>query len=263
VTDYLLARDESEAQRLQLQARVWESSGVRLLAEVGDGTGLRALDVGCGGLGWLRVLQQWVGDIGAVIGTDVDESLLDMARALIADNGFTNVGVFVDDVFASALPPRSFDLVHARFLLAPLGRHDEQLEAHLRLLRPGGVLVLEEPDSASWRLHPDAPASAELIELIRQAFRLAGGDLDAGRALPSVLGAADLVPRLRAEVVPLPPDHPYLELPLQLADSLAPKLAELTSAEELDALCDAVADELDTPGRWGTTFTLIQAWTTV
>ena len=65
---YLLAGQASELERLQLQARVWEPSGRRLLEEIGDGSSNQALDVGCGALGWLRVLSEWVGSEGEVTG---------------------------------------------------------------------------------------------------------------------------------------------------------------------------------------------------
>ena len=62
---YLLAGQASELERLQLQSRVWEPSGRRLLEEIGDGHGARALDVGGEVLGWLRSLSEWVGPDGA------------------------------------------------------------------------------------------------------------------------------------------------------------------------------------------------------
>ena len=68
---YLLAGQASELERLQLQSRVWEPSGQRLLEAIGPGRG-RGLDVGCGVLGWLRLLSRWVGPDGEVVGTDVD-----------------------------------------------------------------------------------------------------------------------------------------------------------------------------------------------
>ena len=66
--EYLLADQPSELERLQLQSLVWEPSGRHLLAKLGDGSGLRALDAGCGALGWLRVLSEWVGPSGQVVG---------------------------------------------------------------------------------------------------------------------------------------------------------------------------------------------------
>lgn len=52
---YLLAGQASELERLALQSKVWEPSGRRLLEEIGDGRGARAVDIGCGVMGWLRL----------------------------------------------------------------------------------------------------------------------------------------------------------------------------------------------------------------
>ena len=260
---YLLAGQQTELDRLQLQSRVWEPAGERLLAELGDGTGRRVLDVGCGCLGWLRVLSQWVGSSGACIGSDVDERLLAAAGTFVEAESLGNVELVSDDVFDSRLEPASFDLVHARFQLAPLGRFDEQLATFRRLVRPGGVIVLEDPDAASWGFEPPAPAATRLIDWIREAFLAAGGDFDAGRRERGMLAALGLEPHVRAEVVALEPEHPYLRLPLQFAAALRPRLLSLVAEPDLDATLAAVADELADPARWGMSFTLVQTWATV
>ena len=156
-----------------------------------------------------------------VVGTDVDERLLAAAASFLDGEGLQNVTVVEDDLFASALEPGSFDLVHARFQLAPLGRAEEQVDAYSRFLRPGGWLVLEEPDSSSWRFNPPAEAAERLIALVREAFAAAGGDFDAGRRLPALLRARGLEPALDAHVVALPAGHPYLRLPLQFAAAIS------------------------------------------
>src|ERR687885_2986673 len=135
---YLLAGQPSELERLRLQSRVWEPSGRQLLAKVGDGSGARVLDVGCGALGWLRILSEWVSPSGQVVGTDIDESLLDAARSFLEAEGISNAELLVDDLFESKLEPQSFDLVHARYVIAPLGRGREQVASHRRLVRAGG-----------------------------------------------------------------------------------------------------------------------------
>ena len=58
----------------------------------------------------------------------------------------------------------------------------------------------------------------------------------------------------------LPPGHPYLRLPLQFATALEERLLSLVSADELEKLRKEGEAELDEPGRWGTTFMLLQSW---
>ncbi len=257
--DYLLAAQPTELERLQLQSRVWEPAGRELLASLPPGGGHRVLDVGCGVMGWLRVLSEWVGPTGSVLGTDVDGQILANARVFVDSERLRNVTLQQDDLFASRLAPGSFDLVHARFELAPLGRAAEQLAAHRRLVKPGGRLVLEEPDAASWRVNPESPAVQQLVGLILRGFRAGGGDFDAGRGLLGLLRDVGIEPSVEARVVALPPGHPYLRLPLQFAASLRPRLEGLVGKQSLDELIAHAEEELARPGVWGTTFTLIQA----
>ena len=257
---YLLGGRVSELDRLQLQARVWEPAGRALLGELGGGAGLRALDVGCGALGWLRLLAAWVGSTGEVVGTDIDDGLLAAAGRAMREEGLERISLRRDDLFASRLEPRSFNLVHARFQLAPLGRAEEQLAVYATVVRPGGWLIIEEPDAASWRVNPSAPATDRLIALILQAFEAAGGDFNCGRRLPDLLARLGVKVEVRAHVLALAPGHPYLRLPLQFAASLRPRLLALLREAELDNLLACAAGELEDPRRWGTTFTLLQAY---
>ena len=256
---YLLANQPSELERLQLQSRVWEPAGRQLLGRIDGGSGARALDVGCGALGWLRILSEWVGPSGRVVGTDIDESLLGAARSFLETEGISNVELVVDDLFETKLEPESFDLVHARYVIAPLGRGGEQVAAFRRLVRPGGSLALEEWDLGSWHFNPPAPAAERLIHLISEVFADVGGE--AGRALPELLRDIDMEePEIDAHVVALEPGHPYLRMPLQFSVALEPRLLERLSEDELATLRREAEAELAEPGRWGTTFTLIQCW---
>jgi hypothetical protein len=179
----------------------------------------------------------------------------------VAAEGLRNVALVKDDLFASELEPSSFDLVHARFEIAPLGRGQEQLATYLRLVRPGGTVVLEDPDFGSLHFNPPrTPAHEELITLIEEAFRRSGGDINAGRTQPGLFRSFGIEANIGAEVIALPPGHPYLRLPLQFSTALAPRLRSFVTADKLERLQEEAEAELQEPGRWGTTFTLLQAW---
>jgi hypothetical protein len=193
-----------------------------------------------------------------VVGTDVDETLLEAARKTLQAVGVPNVDLIVDDLFNSKLEPQSFDLVHARFVIAPLARGSEQVVIFRSLAKPKGWLVLEEWDFGSWHFNPPAPAAERLIRLIYEIFSHLGGE--AGRELPTLLREIGIDARIDAHVVALEPGHPYLRLPLQFSVSLEPRLLKLVTPVELEALRRDAEAELAEAHRWGTTFTLIQSW---
>ena len=122
-------------------------------------------------------------------------------------------------------------------------------------------LVLEEWDLASWRFNPAAPAAERLIGLVSEIFAGLGGE--AGRGLPELLRETGVEePEIDAHVIALKPGHPYLRLPLQFSAALESRLLETLSEDELASLRREAETELAEPGRWGTTFTLIQSWGT-
>jgi len=257
---YLLASKAGELERLQRGSRQLEPGGRRLLAEIGDGQGARVLDIGCGALGWLRLLSEWVGPDGQVVGTDVQEEMLAAAHQFVTAEGLGNVTLVHDDLFASRLEPASFDLVHARALIFPLGRGPEQMASHLRLVRPGGTVALEEVDTASLHHLPPAPAFDRLKPLVIEAFRRAGGDPDAAATQLQVFRDAGIEPNVRAEIRALPPGHPALQEPLQYLTALDGLLRSMLDPDELERLRGQAERELRDPGRWGLDFTLVQCW---
>jgi hypothetical protein len=173
------------------------------------------------------------------------------------------VTLLQDDLFATRLSPQSFDLVHARSEIAPLGQAEQQLAVYHRLVRPGGWIVLEEPAPASGRINPSGLAAQRLIDLIVQAFSAAGGNFNVGRALPSLLRTLGVEPTINAHVLALPPGHPYLRLPLQFAKSMEARLTTGQGGHQLGELRLEVEQEINEPGTWGTTFTLLQAFASV
>jgi hypothetical protein len=132
-----------------------------------------------------------------------------------------------------------------------------------RLVRPGGVLAIQEPDSVAWRSLPWHPAWARLTSVIRSAFARSGGDFDAGRRTYGMLRQAGLQDvQIRAAVLALPNGHPYRRLPVQFAASLRERILEdrLIDGAELDdviADCEKVAADPDT---YITTFIVTQVW---
>jgi SAM-dependent methyltransferase len=260
---YVLAGGATELERLRLQAQVWEPEAEVLFDRIEVGPGSRCIDLGCGVAGILAPLSRCVGPLGRVIGVDRDCEQLRAARSFVQSAHLLNVEVLERDAYATGLPSGSFDVAHARFLLAPVGRGEELVAEMLRLVRPGGYVVLQEPDGASWRCHPADLQWDRLKHAIVETFARAGGNFDAGRGTYRLLRWAGIEHvDVRTAVLALPPGHPYQRLPVQFAISLRTQIIDgvLLTAADLDAAIERCEEIAADPESYTTTFTLTQVW---
>jgi hypothetical protein len=208
-------------------------------------------------------LSRAVSPLGTVIGVDNDPALLASARRWSQDEGLDNVWLLQDDAFETDLPRGCFDLVHARYLFSQVGRDEQLLREMIALAKPGAVVAVQEPDSASWNCHPRRAGFDALKPAILRAFRAGGGDLDAGTRVFPMLRQAGLEDvTVRAHVLPIPPGRAERMLPVLLAMSLRRRIIDgglLTETQFATALADCEAAALDSNTVF-TTPTLVQAW---
>src|SRR5262245_60303771 len=95
---YVIRGGVEGRERLRLLSEVMGSSTRALLAEVGIPTGSICLDVGCGGGDVTFQLARTVGPTGRVVGVDLDEIKLDIARREAVQHGLSNITFEAQDV---------------------------------------------------------------------------------------------------------------------------------------------------------------------
>ena len=88
-------------ERLRVLARVMWPTTEALFTRIGIDPGARCLDAGCGGGDVSCSLARLVPD-GRVLGTDLDDAKVEMARAEAAAAGLDNVEFRVGDVMTPA-----------------------------------------------------------------------------------------------------------------------------------------------------------------
>jgi len=106
---------------------------------------MRLLDCGCG-LGSITVGLAEVVSPGDVVGIDVERQVLDMAQRSSAERGLGNISFAVADVYHLPFPDASFDAAVAHTLLVHLREPRRALEEIRRVLKPGGVAGVSDPD---------------------------------------------------------------------------------------------------------------------
>ena len=214
--DYFWSDHEADAElaRLKLIEQFNDPSTFRHLDAIGVAEGWRCLEVGAGGGSVVRWLSQRVGHAGSVVAADLDLRFL-------GDMSAPNVEVRRCDITQDPIEPSSYDLVHARNVLAHLRDPVAVLRRLAAALKPGGWLMIEDVDNGTTESADPAHPFAAAFDLCAQArikFLLAGGimDLRYGRTLPVHMEQLDLID-VGNEAVALvgPGDSPMSQLMIQ------------------------------------------------
>lgn len=118
---------------------------------------MHVLDVGCGtGDDDLPALAALVGEEGVVVGIDRDPALVVSATQTIVNHGLANAWVFERDAEHLSFASDEFDRVRADRAVQHMQHPDLALAEMWRVLRPGGVVTIIEPD---WQSIVVSPAS--------------------------------------------------------------------------------------------------------
>lgn len=148
---------DDEARRLELFQQRLDPLTIRRIERLGLGASAACLEIGGGRGSITRWLAGHVAPEGHVVATDLQ---VDFLRA----DAPPNVEVLRHDIRTETFPAESFDLVHTRAVLMHIPDDRALLPRMVSWLRPGGWLLLEEPDFGMWladadplwRAHPDA-----------------------------------------------------------------------------------------------------------
>lgn len=187
----------------------WARAGARTIELAGLAPGNRVLDVCCGSGATAIPAAKAVGRFGTVLGVDLADGLLDLARAKAAAAGLKNVEFRAADIEALKFPEESCDAVVCQFGIFFLPDMEAAVRRLWSFVAPGGVLSL-----TTWGPRVLEPAMSEFHRLVlaerpdyqagRPWDRVSSPDqlrrlyLDGGAAEPEVVAEAGEQPLRRA-----------------------------------------------------------------
>jgi ubiquinone/menaquinone biosynthesis C-methylase UbiE len=181
---------EQELERLRLQALLPWPKESRTLAQFGLRDGMSLLELG-GGPGY--VTQQLLEMLpnGQVTVVERDPVLIERAANYLKGKGDEHLRIIEGSVMDMPLPDSSFDFAFGRLVFQHLPDPVGAAKEALRVLKPGGKLVIDDIDD---RLHTFEPVAEPQVEAIYERFRREqaskGGNRFIGRRLPRILQEA-------------------------------------------------------------------------
>ena len=189
-TDYILSNTQflKELERLQLIEQTFDPKTRERILTTGITEKWQCLEIGAGAGAIAKWLATVVGDSGKVVAVDLDTRFLTNIQS-------SNIEVLESDFCHLALESESFDLIHTRYLLIHIPDFQFALSKMVDLLKPGGWLVIEEPDfSVAKAIAGDSQMcqSVKQVNLaIQKMFADRGTDYALGAKLPEILQKYD------------------------------------------------------------------------
>lgn len=186
--DYILGTHDAELLRLGLQHRLWSAQTFAFWERAEIGPGKTVLDLGCGPGYTSLDLAGLVAPGGRVVAVDAAERFIDHLRQRQVSLGFTNIESHVMDAQKLELAPASVDIVYSRWVLCFVSAPELVVEGIANVLRPGGVLAVQEyANYATQTLAPESAAFQRVVQAIIKSWRQRGGDPDIGLRLPAMM----------------------------------------------------------------------------
>lgn len=185
------------------------------------------------------------------------------AQQCVADNHFTSVEVLHADARRTGLPEQSFDLATARLVLVNVPEPEVLVQEMVRLVRPGGMVALHEPDSTTQRCDPPLPAHTRLLEVLNTYAEMNGIDRTIGPRVPRLLREAGLVDiRVNAVVHEYPLGHSRRMLLLEFVENARRRILDqkLIGEVELNELTADLKRHLEDPETLVLSSVFVQAW---
>ncbi|MBD2536860.1 methyltransferase domain-containing protein [Nostoc flagelliforme FACHB-838] len=181
--NYVFQDNQHDTEHIRLSAiqDEFDPDSRRRLSQIGITAGWSALEVGAG----MGSIMSWMADQVSVQGKVV---AVDIDTRFIENTNLPNVEVRCLDIAEKKLDTSYFDVCHARYVLLHIRDWKKAIENIWQSLKPGGWLVIEEPDFETSKAvaHPDKESVNRVNKAILAMYESMGIDPCFGSHLPQI-----------------------------------------------------------------------------
>lgn len=182
---YQLGYSREEHERLILQGQFIGKLTHSLLHQAGLKEGMKVLDIGCGMGDVSLLLHSFVGESGHITALDQSEKSVEVAQERFNKAGIDNISFLVDNLEDLQLNEQ-FDAVVGRLILLHVKDPVKVIRRLKQLVKPGGLIIIQEMDVGSGRAIPELPIYTQCGDWIVSAFQRAMIHVNMGSVLASI-----------------------------------------------------------------------------
>jgi len=174
--DYLLGVNQTELERLRFQHSVWSPTTNKFFDRLGVKQGWRCLDVGAGP-GFVSMdLRDRVGESGEVTALEPSKFFLQWLENKSEQRGWKNLQFIEGAVEQASLPPRYFDFIFVRWVIAFVPDPEKFLLRLFAALRPGGIIAIQDYYYEGLSLFPRGGGFDTMADYVRAYYATVSGD---------------------------------------------------------------------------------------
>lgn len=141
---YVLKTGTQAKEVLDRQHLIFAKKSYKHLIDAGLSPGQVVWDLGCGSGIMTEHLAKIVEQTGHVYALDISKEQIEVSQNRLIESGLKNVTFITGDIATADLPTNKADIVYARFFLMHQTEPQKIIAKMHSLLKPGGVLVLQE-----------------------------------------------------------------------------------------------------------------------
>jgi|688.fasta_scaffold490282_1 ubiquinone/menaquinone biosynthesis C-methylase UbiE len=177
---------DNEISRLEDQARVRWPQEVVALRNAGLKAGNSIVDIGCGPGVITGFLAEEVDESGLVLGIEKNERLVNVAKTRNAK--YNQVQIINSDACdLTEVKDNSFDFAYTRFVLQHLPDPSKLLTEAIRILKPGGKLIVMDVDDSLFHITPYHEGMTQFLFEASKGQNIYGGDRYIGHKIPCMM----------------------------------------------------------------------------